>query len=188
MGVFGLLVGRLGDIYGRRNFILLGDLLGLIGCVICATSNSVNVAIGGGIFIGAASACQQLAWAAVSEMVPKKYRGFAIGMFELACVPPGAFGPIMGNAIAQYASWRWAYWVPFILNTVALVMVFFLYHPKNQYIREEGKTRMQEVKDLDWIGFFLCAVGLCLFLLGISFGGNELPWYVPASTNVTQFC
>lgn len=181
VGVFGLLVGRLGDIYGRRNFLLLGDVLGLIGCCVCATGTTINTLIGGGIFIGTASACQQLAWASISEMVPKKYRGLAIGLFELACAPPGAFGPIMGNAIAHYTTWRWAYWVPFILNGVSFVMVFIFYHPKNQYIREEGKTRLQEVADLDWVGFLLTAGGLCLFLLGISFGGNQLPWYVVIS-------
>jgi MFS family permease len=186
VGVFGLLVGRLGDIYGRRNFILLGDIFGLIGCCIGAKGRTVNTLIGGGIFIGVASACQQLAWAGVSEMVPKRYRGFAIGMFELACVPPGAFGPIMGNAIAYYTTWRWAYWVPFILNCVSFVMVFLFYHPKNQYIREEGKSRLQELVDMDWIGFFLCATGLCLFLLGISFGGSQLPWYDAISHQFLQ--
>ncbi|EXJ66790.1 uncharacterized protein A1O5_09985 [Cladophialophora psammophila CBS 110553] len=176
VGVFGLLVGRLGDIYGRRYFILIGDVFGLIGCCVSATGNNINTLIGGGIFIGTASACQQQAWAGVSEMVPKKYRGFAIGIFELACAPAGAFGPIMGNAIAYHTTWRWAYWVPFILNCVAFVLVLFFYHPKNQYIREEGKSRFQELADMDWVGFALCAVGLCLFLLGISFGGNLLPW------------
>jgi hypothetical protein len=56
-------------------------------------------------------------------------------------------------------------------------MVFIFYRPKNQYIKEEGKTRMQELKDLDWIGFALWAIGLCLFLLGISFGGDLLTWW-----------
>jgi predicted MFS family arabinose efflux permease len=83
----------------------------------------------------------------------------------------------MGNAIAYHSTWRWAYWVPFVLNCMAFILVLFFYHPKNQYIREEGKSRLQELADMDWVGFFLCAVGLCLFLLGISFGGNLLPWY-----------
>lgn len=178
VGIFGLLVGRLGDIYGRRNLILLGDVFGIIGCAVCATAKSINVAIGGGIFIGTASACQQLAWAATSEMVPRKYRGLVIGIFEMSCIPAGAFGPLIGNAIAKYTTWRWAYWIPFILNSLSFVMVFLFYHPRNQYIKEEGKTRLQEAADLDWIGFFLCAGGLCLFLLGISFGGNQLAWYV----------
>lgn len=55
-------------------------------------------------------------------------------------------------------------------------MSFLFYRPKNQYIREEGKTRIQEIKDLDWIGFALWTAALCLFLLGISFGGDLLTW------------
>lgn len=91
------MIGRLSDIYGRRNFILLGNILGLTGCAMCATANHVNVVIGGGIFIGAASACQQIAWAGLTEIVPRKYRSLALGIFEAGCIPPGAFGPIMGN-------------------------------------------------------------------------------------------
>ena len=46
----------------------------------------------------------------------------------------------------------------------------------NQYIREEGKTRWDQVKETDFIGCFLFAAGLTLFLLGISFGGSTFPW------------
>jgi MFS family permease len=97
VGVFGPLVGRMGDIYDRRYFIMAGNMFGLIGCVMGATAQSVNVAIGGGIFIGVASACQQLAWSGLGEMVPRKYRSVALGIFELCCAPPGAFGPIIGQ-------------------------------------------------------------------------------------------
>jgi hypothetical protein len=82
----------------------------------------------------------------------------------------------LGNAVAARASWRWVYWVPFILNCIGFVMVFLFYRPKNQYIKEEGKSRLQEVADLDWVGFALWTAGLLLFLLGISFGGNQMPW------------
>ena len=56
-------------------------------------------------------------------------------------------------------------------------MVLF-YHPVNQYIIEEGKTRRGQVKDLDWIGLLLFGSGLVLFLLGLSFGGTKFPWFV----------
>jgi hypothetical protein len=55
-------------------------------------------------------------------------------------------------------------------------MVFIFYRPQNQYIKEEGRTRLQEMADLDWIGIFLYGAGVVLFLLGISFGGSEMPW------------
>jgi MFS family permease len=171
------MVGRLGDIFGRRNSIMLGNLSGLIGCVISATAQQVNVVIGGGIFIGFATSLQQQAWAALGEIVPKKHRALVLGLFEVANVAPGAFGPIIGTALVRAAGWRWVYWFAFILNTVGFFLIFFFYRPKNQYIKEAGKTRWQEVKDLDWIGMFLWGAGLTLFLLGISFGGNQLAWY-----------
>jgi hypothetical protein len=49
----------------------------------CATAESINVGIGGGVFIGVASTLQQLAWTAVGELVPRKDRGLALGIFEL---------------------------------------------------------------------------------------------------------
>ena len=176
MAVFGPLVGRLGDIFGRRQSILLGNLFGLIGCVISATANHINVVIGGGIFIGAATSLQQQAWAALGEIVPKKHRGLVLGLFELANIAPGAFGPIIGTVLVRSAGWRWCYWFPFILNTLAFVLIFLFYRPKNQYIKEAGKTRYEEVLDLDWIGMALWGIGLTLFLLGISFGGSQLAW------------
>lgn len=66
-----------------------------------------------------------------------------------------------------------------MLNCVALALTLFFYHPVNQYITEEGKTKWQQVKSLDWIGVFLFAAGLVLFLLGLSFGGNKYPWFDP---------
>ncbi|KAF2489707.1 MFS general substrate transporter [Lophium mytilinum] len=176
VAIFGPLVGRLGDIFGRRQSIMLGNLSGLIGCVISATATRVEVVIGGGIFIGLATSLQQQAWASLGEIVPKKYRGLTLGLFELANIAPGAFGPIIGAAIVKGAGWRWVYWFPFILNTIGFFLIFLFYRPKNQYIKEAGRTRMQEVMDLDWIGIALWGVGLTLFLLGISFGGNQLAW------------
>jgi len=176
VAVLGPMVGRLSDIFGRRNFILFGNVCGIIGCAMAATADKMNVAIGGGVFIGVASACQQLAWTAVGEIVPRKYRGLALGLFEMCAVPPGAFGPIMGSAIAKHTTWRWVFWVPFILNALGLISVFVFYRPRNQWIKEEGKTRLQELWDLDWMGFFLYGNGLLFFLLGISFGDNVFPW------------
>ncbi|OCK77078.1 MFS general substrate transporter [Lepidopterella palustris CBS 459.81] len=150
VAVFGPLVGRLGDIFGRRNSIMLGNLSGLIGCVISATATRVEVVIGGGIFIGVATLLQQQAWAALGEIVPKKHRGLILGLFELANIAPGAFGPIIGTAFVKGAGWRWVYWLAFILDTLGFCLIFLFYRPKNQYIKVAGRTRFQEVMDLDW--------------------------------------
>jgi MFS family permease len=51
-GVGVLLVGRLGDIFGRRWFLIGGQCLGLIGAIMGATAKNVNVLMGSTAFIG----------------------------------------------------------------------------------------------------------------------------------------
>lgn len=74
--------------------------------------------------------------------------------------------------------WRGVFWLPFALDCTALGLVFFFYHPLNQYIHEEGKTTWDQIKATDFGGCFLFITGIVLFLLGISFGGKQYPWYV----------
>lgn len=58
----------------------------------------------------------------------------------------------------------------------SLTLVFLFYHPINQYIHEEGKTALDQLKEIDWIGCLLFVVGIVVFLMGISFGGGTFPW------------
>lgn len=71
----------------------------------------------------------------------------------------------------------------FAFHAAAIPILLFFYHPVNQYIKEKGKTRWDQVKSLDWLGFILFTIGLCLFLIGLSFGGAKFPWYaLPQNT------
>jgi MFS family permease len=69
--------GRLSDIFGRRNFLLLGNISGIASCIIAVTVNaaSTNIIIGAGGLIGIASSQHQLAWAGLVEVVPRRSRG-----------------------------------------------------------------------------------------------------------------
>lgn len=68
----------------------------MIGCAIGATANSVNTAIAGGVMIGLGGALHQMAWAALSEVVPKRNRGLALGLFEASLLPATVFGTAIG--------------------------------------------------------------------------------------------
>jgi hypothetical protein len=39
-----------------------------------------------------------------------------------------------------------------------------------------GQSKMNRLMKLDWIGVILMAVGIVLTLMGLAFGGNQLPW------------
>ena len=89
-------VGRFGDIFGRRKFLLTGNLLGVVGTVISATAPDINTLIGGGVLIGVASGMRQLAWACLGEIVPKKNRGLAFSLLQGSLGAAAAFGPVIG--------------------------------------------------------------------------------------------
>src|ERR1700744_2539039 len=91
-------VGRLGDIYGRRNFLLVGNLLAMIGTVVAATATTVNSAIVGGTFVGVATSMRQLAWACLGEIVPKRDRGLAFAFLQQSLGGAAAFGPVIGES------------------------------------------------------------------------------------------
>jgi hypothetical protein len=78
--------------------------------------------------------------------------------------------------MVKVATWRDFFWITFALNGMSLIMCILFYHPVNQYITEEGRTRWQQVKSFDFTGIGLFTSGLVLFLLGLSFGGSTFPW------------
>jgi MFS family permease len=89
-------VGRLGDIFGRRNLLILGNFIAAIGCLISALAKSVNMIIAGAVLIGLGSCMHQLAWACTGELVPKKHRPIAMSVLESSISPPSFLGPLIG--------------------------------------------------------------------------------------------
>lgn len=54
-----LLFGRLADVFGRRYFVIGGNVLALIGCIIAATAKNIDTIVGGMVFKGLGAGVQQ---------------------------------------------------------------------------------------------------------------------------------
>lgn len=152
---------------------------------------------------------QQVSFAAASEIVPKKYRGWAQGCLSFVAIPGSCFGPVIGEfragmgkspghvvsvdpsksdtdtwcpypaaySLIQHYTWRYTYYLGIMMNGLALILVFIFYWPPGFLgLHPEGKSRLQQFRELDFVGVFLFAGGLTLFLLGISWGRNPYPW------------
>jgi len=54
---------------------------------------------------------------------------------------------------------------------VAIILQILFYRPPSfRQLHGSERTRMQELKRVDWIGMLLIVAGLVLFLLGVSWG------------------
>ncbi|OQU93620.1 hypothetical protein CLAIMM_00102 [Cladophialophora immunda] len=170
------IAGRFGDIYGRRNFIILGNVIAMIGTAVAATAKDINTIIVGSVLIGISGAFRQICWSSLGELVPKAWRSFAFGALSSTLSITSSFGPVVAFSFIATSTWRWIYWFPFILDGISLVMTILWYHPMNQYIHEMGTSTWRQILETDFIGCFTFIAGLVVFLLGLSFGGSEFPW------------
>ena len=72
--------------------------------------------------------------------------------------------------------WRWCFYINIIDVGLAIIFLFFFYHPPTFDLLHERKTKRQLLKELDYVGIFLWTAGLTIFLMGISWGGTMYPW------------
>lgn len=80
-------------------------------------------------------------------------------------------------ALVASLTWRWAFYLGAIANGFALTLIIVFYWPPTFIdIHRDGKTRLQQIKELDFVGLLLYGGGLTSFLLGVSWGNNPYPW------------
>jgi hypothetical protein len=64
--------------------------------------------------------------------------------------------------------WRWCYILGVIVNCLAVILyLFFYYPPTYEMLHIGGKSKLKQLKTLDWLG---------IFLIGMNWGGSSYPW------------
>lgn len=173
-----LIVGRLSDIFGRRWFFIGGNAFALIGAIISATATKVESIIGGEILGGLAGSVQISFTVAIAELVPNKHRPIWIvaiffSSFEIAC-----FGPVIAQKFVSNtaAGWRWSFYLDIIVAGLAVILFYLSYHPPSFQLLHKNRSRIEQVKRLDFVGLVLFTGGLAIFLIGLSWGSGVYPW------------
>ena len=73
-GVLHLFFARISDVVGRRYFLIVGQLFGVVGSIICAQAQSVNTLIAGSAFVGVGGAAGLLYPVIIHELIPNRHR------------------------------------------------------------------------------------------------------------------
>ncbi|PYI08054.1 siderophore iron transporter [Aspergillus sclerotiicarbonarius CBS 121057] len=177
-GVGLLLVGRLGDLFGRRYILIGGQVLGLIGAIVCATAKTVPTVIGGSVLCGLAAAVQLTFSFVIAELVPNQARPVVNACIFITTLPFSAFGAVIADLfIANTArSWRWTYYLNIITCGLSVILLVLFYFPPGWDAKRGTESRMAGLKKFDYIGFIFYASGLILVLLGLSWGGTSYAW------------
>jgi hypothetical protein len=101
-----------------------------------------------------------------------------IGLFDASSII-SQLTPLMSWAIIKYThSWRNAYYMMIGFQCLNLIFLYFFYNPPAFRTKHanDGKSKLQLLKEFDWFGLFLFIAGCTLFIVGISWGGSLHPW------------
>lgn len=103
----------------------------------------------------------------------------AVGTLDVTGGLVAGTGPIVAWALYDKTkSWRTAYYYMLGFHIVTAFFVFFFYKPPKFETKhkEDGKTKMELFRKMDFIGLGMFTAGCCLFLVGLSWGGSIHPW------------
>lgn len=119
-----MLLGKLGDLYGRRRVFLFTISTFLVGSLLCGAAQNMTQLIvfralqgfgGGGIFA--------LAFAIVGDIVAPRDRGRYFGMFTGIFALSSVAGPLIGGLIVDHTTWRWIFYVNVPLGVLTLFII-----------------------------------------------------------------
>ncbi|KAI0881601.1 trichothecene efflux pump [Annulohypoxylon maeteangense] len=172
------ILGRLSDLFGRRWFFIGGNIVALVGIIVCSAAQNVNSLIIGSAIYGLGETVQLSFNVAIGELVPNKHRPMVLSLIFATNAPIAGIGPMIARAMLQNPNmgWRWCYYLNIIVVALAIILLFFFYHPPTFDLLHERKTKMEMLKQLDYVGIFMWTAGLTLLLMGVSWGGTIYPW------------
>ena len=161
-------IGKVGDIYGRKPILVIGMLYFLVTTALCGLAQDMMQLIvlrglqgvGGGVITATA-------FATIAELLPPAQRarmsGLFTGVFSLSTV----LGPLLGGYLTDNFSWRAVFYVTLPFGVVALLVVWRAF---------PDLRRQRKRLPIDFGGALTVMLATVMLLLALSWGGRQFDW------------
>ncbi|MEU4191325.1 MFS transporter [Kribbella sp. NPDC026611] len=124
--VFTPLLGRAGDMYGKRRVLLIALGSMVIGSLLCASSSALSVLIVGRAFQGAAVAVVPLGISILRDELPPARVIPSIAIMSSTLGIGAAFGIPAATLVVEYANWHTMFWINLGLGVLDVVLVLLI--------------------------------------------------------------
>ncbi len=157
------IVGRLGDMFGKRPVFLGGTIAFMVTSVLPGLAPTIELMLFFRVLqaVGAAFAIA-LNYGIVIETFSPSERGKALGAFGAIFAAGSILGPMISGFVLGALSWRWIFFVGQPLSLISLILAW-RYLPQS---RPAGR------QSFDWSGSFLLFSGLLTLMLYLTFGSG----------------
>jgi predicted MFS family arabinose efflux permease len=159
LSAFILAGGTLGDLYGRKRFMLLGTGGMVLAAVLCTVVPGANALIAVRALDGVCQALvNPLALAVLAVTFDDEERPKALGIYGASLGIMGGLSSLAIQFLNQSFGWRAVFGLTIVLGVATMLMVW----------RLVPESRASSARRPDWGGIGLCAVGLFALVYGIS--------------------
>ncbi|MFF9809331.1 MFS transporter [Streptomyces coeruleorubidus] len=155
-------VGRLGDMFGKRRMLLVSIVLLVSGSVVCALSDSLVPMVVGRTMQGLAAAVVPLGISVLRDVLPAERLAGSTALMSASLGVGGALGLPAAAFIADRYDWHVLFWTSAVLGVAALALVVL--------VVPESKVRTGGSFDLP--GSLGLSAALVSLLLAVSKGGD----------------
>lgn len=164
------IVGKLGDLFGRKIVFATAVVFFLIGSVLCGISSSMGMLVASRALQGiGGGALMVTAAALIGEVIPLRDRGRYQGALGSVFGVTTVIGPLLGGYFTDHLSWRWAFWINVPIGIVVLIVALTTIPA----LQRRGRPV------IDYAGIALIGLGASGLTLATSWGGSTFAWSSP---------
>ncbi len=160
--VFTPIVGRLGDMFGKRKMLVIALMIFAAGSAVSALGTSLEVVVIGRVLQGVGGGIFPLCFSIIRDEFPAEKVSLSIGLISAIAGIGGGLGLVLGGLLVDHLSWHWIFWAGSATAVVAAVAAM-LFIPESPN-RTPGKVDIR--------GAVVLAVGLAIPLYAITEASN----------------
>jgi EmrB/QacA subfamily drug resistance transporter len=163
--VFTPLVGRLGDIFGKRRLLVVALTAFAAGSIVAALSSDLWIVVAGRVVQGVGGGVFPLCFAIIRDEFPREKVARGIGLMSAIAGIGGGLGLIIGGLLVDYTSYHWIFWLGAVMGAAAAVGAAVLV----------PESPIRTPSRLDIRGALVLGVGLVLPLVAIA-QASDVGW------------
>src|ERR1700712_3157436 len=164
------IVGKLGDLFGRKTVFQAAVMFFLVGSVLCGLAASMTMLVASRALQGiGGGAIMVTSMAVIGEVIPLRDRGRYQGALGAVFGVTTVIGPLLGGFFTDNLTWRWAFWI----NVPVALVVLAVGAAAIPSLARAAKPV------IDYAGILFVGLGASGLTLATSWGGGEYPWGSP---------